>query len=99
MKNKQLISTLIYIYLIILAFIILCYLYSRNNDLFTDTANTYDHIVSNNITTISKYISDNQNVLNKNNEINDSNKIYINKLMENSVNKLSAMIDNYVLSI
>lgn len=73
MKNKDLLSTLIYIYIIILTFIVLYYIYNSNADLFT-TSDTYNTVVNDNIPIITGYIAKNleKQLINKN--INDSNK-------------------------
>lgn len=99
MKNKQLLSTLIYVYIIILTFVVLYYIYNQNIDLFYTTENTYNTVVNDNISKIQTYISDNQGTVDRNKDINKANKIKINELMEKSVSKLSSVIDNYILNI
>lgn len=98
MKNKNLLSTLIYIYIIILTFIVLYYIYNDNVDMF-ETSDTYNSVVNNNIPIIKKYINDNfeKQLLNK--RINDANKQKINELMEKSITKINTIIDNYILNI
>jgi len=102
MKNNKLLSTMVYIYIIILTFIVLYYMYSysQNKDYFYNVETDYNSIVSpTNIATINSYIAEHSAALATNISVNDANKTQINKLMENSVAKLTSMIDNYVLSI
>lgn len=102
MKNNKLLSTMVYVYIIILTFIVLYYIYSynQNKDYFYDIETDYNSIVSpTNINNINTYISNHSAKLATNISVNDANKTQINNLMENSVAKLTSMIDNYVLSI
>jgi hypothetical protein len=102
MKNNKLLSTMVYVYIIILTFIVLYYMYShnQNKDYFNDIENDYNSIVSpTNINTINNYIAQHSQALETNISVNDANKTQINNLMENSVAKLTSMIDNYILSI
>lgn len=98
MKNKNLLSTLIYIYIIILTFIVLYYIYNDNIDMF-ETSDTYNSVVNNNIPIIRKYINDNSEKQLLNKRINDANKQKINELMEKSITKINTIIDNYILNI
>lgn len=102
MKNNKLLSTMVYVYIIILTFIVLYYIYShnQNKDYFNDIETDYNSIVSpTNIETINSYIAQHSEALATNISVNNANKATINKLMENSIAKLTSMIDNYVLSI
>ena len=101
MKNGKLLSTLVYIYIIILVFTILYYMYSTNDvDYFDDSVITmYNDKVNTNISNISTYITNNEGIKNKNVRINTQNKDTIDTLMSNSVGKLRSMIDNYVLTL
>jgi predicted PurR-regulated permease PerM len=102
MKNKQLLSTLVYIYLVIAIFIVLYYLYNRDIDYFTQSEEVqeeYRKLVSGNNTIISNYIEKNNPIIISNNEINDNNKKHINKLMNNSIYKINEMINTYIANI
>jgi predicted Holliday junction resolvase-like endonuclease len=102
-NKKQLLSTLIYIYIIILVFTILYFYYNNTNiDNFSqslEVKNEYNKLVTQNMTNISDYILRNTDTKNNNNEVNSINKIRIKKLMNNSISKLSTMINNYISNI
>jgi predicted PurR-regulated permease PerM len=101
-KNKQLLSTLVYIYLIIFTFIVLYYIYNKDIDYFTqsdEVKDEYNKIVSPNITKISDYIDKNKSIIIENNIINDTNKQRINRLMNNSITKINEMINTYISNI
>lgn len=110
MKNKNLINTIIYIYIILLAFAILYYIYNNLNNNTNETFNAvttntinnedaYRTIVGQYLVNAEDWIQENENKKLEILETNNNNKKIITELIKNSGNKLNTIITNFINSI